>query len=262
MHLLKALFHNRRPFLALLIGAMVAQLLFVNCIDLNGKKDSISSSNGEGYGGMTARFGNRKLDSVCPDGKPYQSIIELHKASATAQILREDCLDIQPRTVSASDVSYLEHQQDHLIYRERVFDQLNQSGKSLYLCRGQGPDPATGKLAVVDAIIYVDDAQAALSYRGRVVLGVYGDSGQLESQHDTGEIPVRAHNGPGNQLTDNLIFEPLAADNPDRFLLNITLSTMSGVLTYLPSFRNIVIVQNDPQMLQPVTVGGLSCYSQ
>lgn len=176
---------------------------FQNCTPRSAQslsKDQASSLNqsltgGEGYDGKITYI-NRPEGGFCADGLPLRSIIQMKGDSG--QILRENCVDIQPKEVTRSGLDLMLHNLANAVHDKQVFDLLSaettpESSESLstkYFCRGRYENKNNKQMQVADVMIrYKQDGK--LAHSARVIMAVYSPEGKLLETLDTGGLELR-----------------------------------------------------------------------
>lgn len=172
-------------------------------------------------------------------------------------MVRQNCVDIVPRSIKIDSLELLSHNLDNLIFDGRVFDRhipgQDMAGLAMF-CRGDNP-------IVKDGIVYraVTDAKVkhspinAMEVLGQVLLGLYDANQSLVEKHDLGEVPVSLDNRePSVNRYVSLTFQ-----KGEFFDLRVDLGNLLASLVYAANLPSMSQSAGDPDLTK---VSGLRCY--
>jgi hypothetical protein len=155
-----------------------------------------TSGNGEGYLGI--KYVDVAIADPCADGGRFRSIIEVTSKQA-ATMTRDNCKDVQPQTISLSQLQLLPHNDSNLVNESHVFDRAEDgaTSQSAVMCRGNIagisiPWDITSlnvNYDVVDLVVYSTYANGDWAYSADFKAGGYDRNGKLLIPY-TASFPV------------------------------------------------------------------------
>ncbi|MGE3682769.1 MAG: hypothetical protein AB7G93_13675 [Bdellovibrionales bacterium] len=247
-----------------LIMALVLLFVFQGCTKSgpaeksappSGLTDARLSGNGEGYGGKLS-YVSRQLVEPCADGKPRSQILIANDLSE-ANVIREDCKEIEPTSVSVPSLNLMPHNMENLVYDGTLYDQDNgqSAWRSSLLCRSRAPATAVGQdNTTVDAVIGTPEGVNPPLFMGRVIVGIYDSLWNLVKVKDMGDVRViptmREHN------PDHIYYENVSGS--EHFILEVFRPHMNAQLFYFRSITPEETVLTEPELRH---IQGLHCYS-
>jgi hypothetical protein len=214
----------------LLIG-LALLISFQNCATQFSSDLARRSGNGDGYDGKPTRYVNLDVEGACAGGGSVRNIIEV--LDEKAYLVRENCQEIAPVSLSLEDINLMGHNSSVAVYRQKLYKKVitpigddllelyppssDQGGASFteLFCRGE--KSVSGDRTIYDLEIL--NSQGRL--QGKLSGGTYSDASSAPSS--LFEIAIGTISPPQTLPSGSLYYEE--AEPADAEPLSLTVDT-------------------------------------